>query len=322
MVFHEQDAQALSLGSLTSHHRRGATVRLGTGGEGETELGAQIAARAFRSDESLVRLHQRFADGKTKTKSAHPRSGALLESIKDLRQRLGLDSQSRIGDLHNQPFIRIVAGRNVNLTVFRSELHRVVDQVPKDLLQAGRVGPEMDLLRREIKPEREMFSLDLALVDLQGVLQKGVRIDHLEVELDLPFADTGQIEQVVDQPRLQLDIPANHVQRFLDVFRQAGFTFQVDCGSDDRSQRRPQFVAEHGEELIFREVGTRFFLQLLVGYLQFLLTFLQFDRERLRLFEEILRARVGFDRVQDDANALGQLIEKSLVGGIEAIKRG
>ena len=40
------------------------------------------------------------------------------------------------------------------------------------------------------------------------------------------------------------------------------------------------------------------------------------------MFEEIFRARIGFDRVQDDADALGQLIEKRLVGGIEAIERG
>ena len=74
--------------------------------------------------------------------------------------------------------------------------------------------------------------------------------------------------------------------------------------------------------LVLLEELSRFFFQLLVGLLQFFLPALQLGRERLRLLEQIFRARVRFDRVQDDADAFRQLIEKRLVGGIELFERG
>src|SRR6266566_1884353 len=81
-------------------------------------------------------------------------------------------------------------------------------------------------------------------------------------------------------------------------------------------------MAEHGEKLIFREIRACFFLQLLVGLLQFLLTFLQFGREGLRLREKIFRPGIGFNGVKHDADTLSQLLEKSLVSRIETIERG
>ena len=65
----------------------------------------------------------------------------------------------------------------------------------------------------------------------------------------------------------------------------------------------------------------RLFLELLVGLLQLLLPALQLLRERLRLREQVLGPRVGLDRVDDDADALGQLIEERLVRRAEALER-
>ena len=52
------------------------------------------------------------------------------------------------------------------------------------------------------------------------------------------------------------------------------------------------------------------FLQFLIGLLQFLLPALQLLGQRLRLLEQVFRAHVGLDRVEHDADALGQLIEE------------
>ena len=79
-------------------------------------------------------------------------------------------------------------------------------------LQSSRVGAEINQLRGEVEPKDKMFSLDLAVINLKRVLQETVCIDNFEVELDLPFADAGQIEKVVDKPRLQLHVPANHME--------------------------------------------------------------------------------------------------------------
>ena len=72
---------------------------------------------------------------------------------------------------------------------------------------------------------------------------------------------------------------------------------------------------------ILLEELSRFFFQLLVCLLQFLLPALQFGCERLRLFQEIFRSRVRFNRVENDSDAFGQLIEKCLVRGIELFGR-
>ena len=79
-------------------------------------------------------------------------------------------------------------------------------------------------------------------------------------------------------------------------------------------------LAFHFDVLMGEQAG--FFLQLLVGLLQFFLAALQFLGQRLRLLEQIFRPHVGFDRVEHDADALGQLIEERLVGGIEPLERG
>ena len=43
--------------------------------------------------------------------------------------------------------------------------------------------------------------------------------------------------------------------------------------------------------------------------------------ERLRLLEQVLRPHVGLDRVEHDADRLGQLIEERLVRRVEALER-
>ena len=68
--------------------------------------------------------------------------------------------------------------------------------------------------------------------------------------------------------------------------------------------------------LLVREQA-RLLLQLLVGLLQFLLAALQLFRERLRLLEQVLRAHVGGDRVEHDADRFRQLVEEGLVGWAE-----
>ena len=42
----------------------------------------------------------------------------------------------------------------------------------------------------------------------------------------------------------------------------------------------------------------------------------------MRLLEQIFRARIRLDRVQDDADAFRELIEKRLVRRIELLERG
>ena len=55
---------------------------------------------------------------------------------------------------------------------------------------------------------------------------------------------------------------------------------------------------------------------------QLLLLRLQLVGQRLRLLEQLFRAHVGGDRVEHDADALGQLVEEGEVGLVVAVERG
>ena len=66
----------------------------------------------------------------------------------------------------------------------------------------------------------------------------------------------------------------------------------------------------------------RFLRQLLVGLLQFLLLHLQFGGQLLRLLQQSFRLHGGFDTVEHDADAGGQLFEKGQMRSCEIAQRG
>ena len=55
--------------------------------------------------------------------------------------------------------------------------------------------------------------------------------------------------------------------------------------------------------------------------LERLVRLLQLGRQRLRLLEQTLGAHVGFERVDHDADGLGELIQERLVGRAEPLER-
>ena len=183
-----------------------------------------------------------------------------------------------------------------------------------------------------------------------------VEADFADIERDRARLDLRQVENVVDQLQ-QIFAGAADGAGKLDLFRRqvAVRVRRKLIGENEQAvERRAQLVGHVREELglvargerellrlafqrlprlldlavlafdffVLLEELPRLFLQLLVGLLQFLLPALQLGREGLRLFQQIFRARVRFDRVQDDADAFRELIEKRLVGRVELIERG
>ena len=65
----------------------------------------------------------------------------------------------------------------------------------------------------------------------------------------------------------------------------------------------------------------RFLLQFLVGLLQLVLLVCSSLGERLRLLEQVFGPHVGGDRVEHDADRLGQLIEEDEVDVVEGFER-
>ena len=184
----------------------------------------------------------------------------------------------------------------------------------------------------------------------EAALDRAVQVVEAQladVDRDRARLDLRQVEDVVDQHQ---QVVARRVDRLRELDLLAG---QVAVrvlaqlvGQDQQAvERRAQLVRHVGEELglvlrgqrellglllerlaglldllvlaldllvLVREQA-RLFLQLLVGLLQLLLAALQLLGERLRLRQQVLGARVRLDRVDDDADRFGQLVEERLV---------
>ena len=204
---------------------------------------------------------------------------------------------------------------------------------------------ELEALRLGDVAER---ALDVAPQLLEAVV--------LDVHRDGARLDLRQVEDVVDERE---QVVARRVDGLRELHLLAGEVARRVLGElvrEDQQavERRAQLVRHVGEELGLEARGERQLLgllferlarlfdlgvlalhldvlfgqqlgllfQLLVGELQLLLLGLQFLRQRLRLLQQIFRARVGFDGVQDDADAFGELVEKRVVSRVEVIERG
>ncbi len=154
-----------------------------------------------------------------------------------------------------------------------------------------------------------------------------------ELELDRVRFDLGEVQHVVEElqeigPRRADDV------RVADLALgqiPVGVVLEL-LGQDEHAvERRPQLVRHVREELglVLRRDGEllgllldqalRLFdllvlaLEVGVRLVQLLLARLQLLRLRLGLLEQLLGDRVGLHGVQDQANALGELIEQRLV---------
>ena len=179
--------------------------------------------------------------------------------------------------------------------------------------------------------------------------------DFLRFDRDRARFDLGQIENVVDQ-RLQVGPGRVNVLREFDLLRReipAGIVTELLAENENRIERRPQLVRHVRQKLgfvfrrqrqfrrllfecaarlldlvvlpldldvLFRQL-LRLGRQLLVRALQLGLPRLQLEGELLRLLQQILGPHRRFDRVQDDADRLGQLLEERQVGLGERLER-
>src|SRR5205807_7798892 len=130
----------------------------------------------------------------------------------------------------------VVPGLDLKPTAFRRELHGVLNQVPKYLLQSRRIGFQTNLVRGEIGLERKIFVVDVGLANLEGVAQEKMSVHQLEAQLDFALADPRQVEEIVDQARFELHISSNQLQRFAHVLRQSLRMLQREHGSQHGRQ--------------------------------------------------------------------------------------
>src|SRR5438477_9828689 len=93
-----------------------------------------------------MQIDDPFRDRQAQAKSAkfaRDCRAALFKRVKNARLQFWRDTHTAILNLNNDVMCRIVAGANINRSFARRELHRVIDQIPKNLLETSCVSPAM-----------------------------------------------------------------------------------------------------------------------------------------------------------------------------------
>ena len=84
-------------------------------------------------------------------------------------------------------------------------------------------------------------------------MNDGVRVAIFQFEMKLATSDPSEIEQVVNQSRLQLDVPLYNLNIFGELWRKSlRVILEVRGCCQSRRQRRAQFMAERCQKIVFR----------------------------------------------------------------------
>jgi hypothetical protein len=172
------------------------------GGHGELDLaggrpapsrhveaeGAALAQRALHAEPAAVRLDELAADGEADA-AALGRVGALLELVEDALVLLRGDAGPRIPNAHPHAFV-LLDDDDLDRPAAGRVLHRVAEEVPRDLADAQRV---------RLGDHRSVGATDVD--DDAGVTGTGLD-EHLRVHHGLGDVDAGEVE--VDGARLDL----------------------------------------------------------------------------------------------------------------------
>ena len=231
--------------------------------------------RVTHPEAAAVEVDQLAGNVEPETGAAHlPCRAAveLMEALEDLAPSFRLDARTAVGDLElRRVGARRVPQLNADGAVGRRELERVREQVQQYLLEPGRIA----LRRYGVVgcPHREGDGA-VECQRLEVVGDEAHQMAEIElgvVEVEFGRLDLGGLEEVVHVPEEHSRVPQNHFELVpvRIVSREVGQ--DPLGGGEDQRQRRPEFVADVGEEVRLEPVellqarieGRQFFVRLL-----------------------------------------------------------
>jgi hypothetical protein len=134
----------------------------------------------------------------------------------------------------------------------RRELESVGEQVPHDLLQPGGVASHRADGPIQFVVDRDAFRLGGRLNGFDGRINRRCKIDALHLQLQLARNDPADVEQVRDQLGLKPRVSGHDPQAARDQCAVCGLSLYQLSPSEDGVQGRPQFVRDHGDEIVFQ----------------------------------------------------------------------
>lgn len=281
--------------------------RGGRGGvvERQREGAAQPRAGAVRAERAAVALRQRTGDGQAQPQAAVQARVvvffALVEGVEDAPQRLRGNADAGVGHVHGDPAGRGAAQEDFDAPAVGRELERVLEQVPENLLHARGVGAHHQRLRGRRVAQVDAARGGFFAEGLDDRLQQAGQVGGREFQAELVVDDFRDVEQVVDEPRLDLDVALDELHAAAALGRHVLAQVERLRGGVDGAERSAQLVREHRQETVLGAVGG---LGLFLGDLQ----------QLGRLAPRPRRARFVEGAQHGDGQALEPLLEH-VVGG-------
>ena len=171
-----------------------------------------------------------------------------------MRKEFGTDSRAVV--LDNDLCLRAGASQDdPHASAVGRELERVREQVPDDLLQTGGVSGHRSNRRVQLPIDGDAFRIRCRFDGLDGCVDDRCQVNALNVEAELARHDPADVEQVRNELRLKSSIAGDDLQtagRQPDVV--ALLQHQVRP-TENRIQRRAQFVRDHRHEVILQTIG-------------------------------------------------------------------
>ena len=221
------------------------------------ERRALAFAPAGGHDGTAVHLDDVPHDREPQTEPAGLAGGpslALPEALEDIRQEVRTDADTGIADDDFDVRVHPLQS-HVDATALRRELHRIGQQVPHDLLQAIGIAGHGTHTRIDDGLQAHALRVRGRLDGSDGVVHDQRQFHGLHVQPDLPRDDPGDIEDVFDDLRQPRRVPFECFEAADRLLARENAAAQKPRVSDNRIERRPQLVREHGEKLVLDPVG-------------------------------------------------------------------
>src|SRR5262245_48629483 len=206
---------------------------------------------------SAMQLDQVFDERQAKTEAAVP-SGArrvgLAEAVKYIGQEIRADAFARVA--HGDANVRVNALQpRFDAASLRGELDGVGEQVPDYLLQANGVAGDLADFGGEVNLERDTFGVRRRADRLNRLLNYRDQVNRTDLQPELAADDAGRVEQVINQLRLRFPTAFDDLRRLPSLLGVRPAVAQHSSVSENRVQRRAQFMRNQGEEFILHPVG-------------------------------------------------------------------
>jgi hypothetical protein len=177
------------------------------------------------------------------------RTRALREQVEDPRQEVRRNPDARIAHTQHRP-VALLRHLHPDRAARGRVLHRVVEEIGDDLLEAGRIAVDHRGGRRNVEPMSRRAGRECG----DTVLDQLAQVDDAWLELEPAGGQPGNVEEIVDQAGEMSHLASDDLPELYRALVLLHHVQDAD-GAGDGSQRVAQFVAQHREELVLGPVG-------------------------------------------------------------------